>query len=257
MRPQKLEGLEILERMPTGVGIYDVDADYSARLIYLNDGYYRMIGSRRGKRARYAGYHVLDPICRDDLPAVRAGIRGAVDRNRPMDLHFRLLFGDGLYHWIGLRAVHRKLPEGSFRFYGDGMSLAVARVIEAVDRERQALARAFGFDLLSEPVVSQRQQYGPTDDYLTCYRDSEIFGPLVAPNTLDHRYMHEDVGEGLITWLALGEVAGVALPAVEALVTLAETVTGRDYRAQKAQRLERLGLTQQTLTEMLNFVLTG
>jgi len=145
MRPQKLEGLEILERMPTGFGIYDVDADYSARLIYLNDGYYRMIGSRRGKRARYAGYHVLDPICRDDLPAVRAGIRGAVDRNRPMDLHFRLLFGDGLYHWIGLRAVHRKLPEGSFRFYAsyydiDELMQAQEKLRESETMLRQAVA---------------------------------------------------------------------------------------------------------------------
>lgn len=156
-----------------------------------------------------------------------------------------------------LNAASIERNDGSFRFYGDGMSPAVARVIEAVDGERQDLARAFGFDLLSEPVVSKRQQYGPTDDYLTCYRDSEIFGPLVAPNTLDHRYMHEDVGEGLITWLALGEVAEVPLPAVEALVTLAETVTGRDYRSQKAERLERLGLTQQSLSAILKFVLTG
>ncbi|MHB8996003.1 MAG: NAD/NADP octopine/nopaline dehydrogenase family protein [Armatimonadota bacterium] len=156
-----------------------------------------------------------------------------------------------------LNAAAIERNDGSFRFYGDGMSPAVAKVIEAVDRERQALGRAFGFDLLPEPIVSQRQQYGPTDDYLTCYRDSKIFGPLVAPNTLDHRYMHEDVGEGLITWLALGEVAGVPLPAVEALVTLAETVTGRDYRAQKAERLQRLGLVQKDLAGMQKFVLAG
>lgn len=147
--------------------------------------------------------------------------------------------------------------DGTFRFYGDGMSPAVARVIEAVDMERQALGRAFGFDLLPEPVVSLRQRYGPTDDYLTCYRDSEIFGPLLAPNTLDHRYMHEDVGEGLITWLALAEVAGVPLPTVEALVTLAETVTGRDYRSEKPRRLETLGLGGRSLREMIEYVLRG
>lgn len=154
-----------------------------------------------------------------------------------------------------LNAAAIERNDGSFRFYGDGMSPAVARTIEAVDRERQALARAFGFELLPEPEVSLRQQYGPTNDYLTCYRDSEIFGPLLAPNTLDHRYLHEDVGEGLITWLALAEVAGVALPTVEALVTLAETVSGCDYRAQQAQRLAQLGLAGLGLAAMLAHVL--
>lgn len=144
---------------------------------------------------------------------------------------------------------------GGFRFYGDGMSPAVARLIEAVDRERLALGHAFGLDLLPEPVVSLRQGYGPSDDYLTCYRDSEIFGPLLAPNTLDHRYMHEDVGEGLITWLALADVAGVTLPTADALVTLAETVTGRDYRCETSSRLEILGLAGKSLTEMVEYVL--
>lgn len=156
-----------------------------------------------------------------------------------------------------LNAAAIEHNDGTFRFYGDGMSPAVARVIEAVDHERQALGRAFGFELLAEPAVSRLQRYGPTEDYLTCYRDSDIFGPLLAPSTLDHRYLHEDVGEGLITWLALAEVAGVSLPTVEALVTLAETVTGCDYRARKATRLAKLGLVQSDLTGMCEFVLAG
>jgi opine dehydrogenase len=156
-----------------------------------------------------------------------------------------------------LNAAALENNTGGFRFYGDGMSPAVARLIEAVDRERLTLGRAFGFDLLPEPVVSLRQGYGPSDDYLTCYRDSEIFGPLLAPNTLDHRYMHEDVGEGLITWLALADVAGVTLPTAGALVTLAETVTGRDYRREKNQRLKTLGLGGKSLAEMTEYVLRG
>ena len=156
-----------------------------------------------------------------------------------------------------LNAAGIENNDGTFRFYGDGMSPAVAKVIAAVDAERQALGRAFGFDVLPEPATSLRQRYGPSDDYLTCYRDSEIFCPLLAPATLDHRYMHEDVGEGLITWLALADVAGVRLPTVEALVTLAETVTGRDYRAEKAQRLETLGLAGKSLAEMNEYVLRG
>ncbi|MEN6643618.1 MAG: NAD/NADP octopine/nopaline dehydrogenase family protein [Armatimonadia bacterium] len=153
-----------------------------------------------------------------------------------------------------LNAANIERNDGSFRFYGDGMSPAVARLIEQVDTERQSLARAFGFDLIPEPVLSHLQGYADSDDYLACYRDSAVFGPLTAPNTLDHRYMHEDVGEGLITWLALAEVAGLKLPTIEAIVRLAEVATGRDYTANKPRRLEQLGLQGLSLEDMVNFV---
>lgn len=156
-----------------------------------------------------------------------------------------------------LNAAALERNDGTFRFYGDGMSPAVARLIEAVDTERQALAHAFGFALIPEPQLSVMQGYADHGDYLNCYRDSGVFAPLIAPNTLDHRYMHEDVGEGLVTWLALAEVAGVSLPTVEALVTLAETITGNDYRRAKAERLARIGLGGMAREEMLNYVLSG
>lgn len=147
--------------------------------------------------------------------------------------------------------------DGAFRFYGDGMTPAVARLIAAVDAERQALAAAFDLKLIPEPTLSVMQGYADHDDYLRCYRDSDIFAPLVAPNTLDHRYFHEDVGQGLITWLALAGVAGVRLPLVEALVTVAETITGQDYRGAQAERLARLGLDGLGRDQMLEYVLTG
>jgi len=153
-----------------------------------------------------------------------------------------------------LNAANIERNDGSFRFYGDGMSPAVASLIAQVDTERQSLARAFGFDLIAEPVLSRMQGYADSDDYLTCYRDSEVFGPLTAPNTLDHRYMHEDVGEGLVTWLALADVADLRLPTIEAIVRIAEVVTGRDYMANKPRRLEQLGLQGLSFADMLSFV---
>lgn len=156
-----------------------------------------------------------------------------------------------------LNAANIERNEGSFRFYGDGMSPAVARLIDAVDGERQALAKAYGISLIPEPVLSKMQGYADHDDTLRCYRDSAIFGPLLAPDTLDHRYMHEDVGEGMVTWLALAEVAGVRLPTVEAMVTLAEAATGQDYRRGQKERLARLGLGGLKREEVLQYVHGG
>ncbi len=145
MRSEKPEGIEILEKMPTGFGIFEVDTDYSVRIIYLNDGYYRMIGAKRAQRSRYAGFHALDPISKEDLPAVRDSIRQAIDRNKPVDVRFRLLFGDGLYHWIGIRATHKKSADGKTRFYAsyhdiDELMQVQDRLHENETLLRQAIA---------------------------------------------------------------------------------------------------------------------
>jgi len=200
------------------------------------------------------------------LPATdTAGMREALAPYYPHLVPAQSVLETGLYNGNPvlhpaialLNAAALERNDGSFRFYGDGMSPAVARLIAAVDAERQTLAAAYGLGLIPEPTLSVLQGYADYDDILRCYRDSAIFAPLVAPDTLDHRYFHEDVGEGLITWLALAEVAGVRLPLVEAMVTVAETITGQDYRSGQAERLARLGLDGMDREGILAYVLSG
>jgi opine dehydrogenase len=215
-----------------------------------------------GIRTRLTVRHVfLAALPATDTPAL-------LETMRPYYLHLvpaQSVLETGLYN--GNPVLHPAIAllnagalernDGSFRFYGDGVTPAVARLIEAVDRERQTLAAAYGLKLIPEPVLSVMQGYAEHDDYLRCYRDSAIFAPLLAPDTLDHRYLHEDVGEGLVTWLALAELAGIRLPLVEAMLTVAETITGQDYRSGKAERLARLGLEGWGREEVLAYVHSG
>ncbi len=146
---------------------------------------------------------------------------------------------------------------GDFRFYADGLSPAVGRLIAALDTERQKLGEAFGLKLMPEPVMSQLQGYAQSADYVACYRDSAVFGPLAAPHGLDHRYMHEDVGEGLVTYLALAEVAGIRLPVIESVVHIAGVLAGKDYFLAMHERLRCLGLAVMTLEEIKRYTATG
>src|ERR1700693_3188589 len=69
-------------------------------------------------------------------------------------------------------------------------------------------------------------------------------GPYQAtgtPKSLDHKFITEDVPTGLIPMSALGAAAGVATPAIDALVELARKMTGKDFAAE-ARTLEHLGL---------------
>jgi len=139
-----------------------------------------------------------------------------------------------------LGAIER--AAGTHRFYADGVTPAVARIIEAADEERLALGTALGYALMTEPEMCVAQGYGESSDYHKCYAESPIFGSLPSPPSADHRYLHEDVGLGLTTYVSLGEMLDVPCPVSQALVELASTVTGRDYLREARRSAERLGL---------------
>jgi opine dehydrogenase len=52
-----------------------------------------------------------------------------------------------------------------------------------------------------------------------------------APDSLGHRYYREDFGHGLLPFIELAGIAGVAVPTAQALYRLAGTLTGTDFAA--------------------------
>ena len=65
--------------------------------------------------------------------------------------------------------------------------------------------------------------------------------PLLR-ESLDHKFITEDVPTGLIPMSALGTAAGVRTPAIDALVEVVRNMTGKDFAAE-ARTLERLGVS--------------
>jgi opine dehydrogenase len=74
--------------------------------------------------------------------------------------------------------------------------------------------------------------------------------------SINHRYVHEDVGYGLVPLAALGRLAGVATPTIDALIQLAGLAVGIDY-TRDGLTLERLGLAGKSPSELLHFVEHG
>lgn len=135
---------------------------------------------------------------------------------------------------------------GDYRFYVDGMTAGVVRVIEALDGERRAVAAAFGHAL--PPLVEEMAAIGTADPAAAGRGDTRaaITGGaanalLKAPSGLQHRYYREDLGYGLVALLAFAAAAGVACPTAEALLTLGETLLGEPLRA-SGLGAERLGI---------------
>ena len=134
-----------------------------------------------------------------------------------------------------LAAAWVEAKAGDFTFYVEGMTPGVARVMKALDRERLAVAKAYGHDLPN--LVEEMQAIGTveasvrdTDDYAAAIAGGAANSRIKAPGSLDHRYYLEDFGHGLLPFIAFAEIAGVPVPTAEALFRLAETLTGKNYR---------------------------
>lgn len=113
------------------------------------------------------------------------------------------------------------------------MTMAVGRLLEAIDAERLAIAAAFGVE-----VRTMREHYsltyglpdaplGETAKLLAASQE-----PTLGPATIDTRYTLEDVPFGLSPLVALGRLCAVATPLHEAGLQIFSALYGRDLAAE-------------------------
>ena len=149
--------------------------------------------------------------------------------------------------------------KGNFLFYWDGCTPSVAHSAEAVDRERLALGRSFGFELTSAITVSL-EWYGHEGTKGTTIYEVLSTNPVyvkdTAPPTLHHRFLLEDVPYGMVPMESLGRVTGIPTPVTSAIITLASQLTQIDFRSQ-ARDLKYLGLEGLKIEELKGLVDQG
>lgn len=114
----------------------------------------------------------------------------------------------------------------------DCVTPAGARMLEALDLERLAIARAFGYTVRTIQEHYHLSYHVPRGSIteIAAAIHERYKGPP-GPVTLDHRYLREDMPYGLAFYEALARVVGVATPVTSAAVTLLSVASGCDLRA--------------------------
>lgn len=140
-----------------------------------------------------------------------------------------------------------------FDHYHQGITPAVARVLEALDGERLSVAAALGIGL---PTAREwlREAYGVDGpDLYRALQENRAYRGIRAPTDLDTRYLWEDVPTGLVPLASLGELAGVPTPTMRSLIHLASLVHGVDY-FRHGRTLGRMGLGGLAVADLLDYV---
>jgi opine dehydrogenase len=142
-----------------------------------------------------------------------------------------------------------------FDFYRDGVTAGIGRVLESIDRERVSLASAFGVPYVSyvDWVKEHYQVTAPGPVELFKALAATVYQGIGTPESLDARYVSEDVPMGLVPMECLATLAGVPTPTISAVISVSSTINGTDYRA-TGRTLERLGLAGLSVPAVLDLV---
>jgi opine dehydrogenase len=150
---------------------------------------------------------------------------------------------------------------GDYLFYYEGTTPAVGRVIDALDRERMAVAAAAAVP--AKPFVQYFYESGyttaraaATGSAYAALQESAPNRWIKGPKNLDHRYVHEDVGWGIVPWSELGRMLEVATPVIDALITLASAMNGIDYR-REGLTLAKMGLAGKDAAALDRYLYEG
>ncbi|MBE2270785.1 MAG: NAD/NADP octopine/nopaline dehydrogenase family protein [Anaerolinea sp.] len=155
-----------------------------------------------------------------------------------------------------LNAGWIECSQGDFEFYIDGVTPAVARVLERVDRERVTVATAMGIRAQSATDWLARAYSAHGATLHEAIHANPGYKGINAPATVQHRYIFEDVPYSLVPMAAFGRRFGVDVRGIETLIDMACIIHGTDYR-HRGRTLERMGLEGLSIEEITQLVETA
>lgn len=131
------------------------------------------------------------------------------------------------------------------------MTPHVAKVIEKLDAERLAVAKAFGISVISfTEHLSRSFNVSKTSLADGAAELHERRGGPPGPTNVDTRYLSEDVPFGLVFLRELGGIAQVPVPVMDALIAMSDLIFGKDFAADN-DMIQKLEMSSESVNGLL------
>jgi opine dehydrogenase len=168
-----------------------------------------------------------------------------------------------------LSATRIEYSDGEFYLYREGMTPAVARAYEALERERLAILDRLGLRLYHYASLDARG-YNLGETLEECHNrilntsmdaafgvDSIEAGiQMKGPASMQDRFVTEDVPYGLVLLSTLGQLLDIPTPISDSIVNLSGAINRIDYWVQ-GRGVNELGLRGMSLEQIQTFLKSG
>lgn len=147
---------------------------------------------------------------------------------------------------------------GRFDIHAAGTTPSVTRLIDAVDAERIATRRGWGYGAPHYELETYYDEKRAAEGLYGAGAKAKLVesGLWSEILTFEHRYVTEDVVLGLSLFESAARAAAVATPAVSGLLLIFEALLGRELSG-RGRALEHLGLGDFSRREILAFLQDG
>lgn len=126
-----------------------------------------------------------------------------------------------------------------WNLYGDGATESVARLMLAMDVERMSLMAHIGVNGIAfkdafEKLYKDYAIGGESLSLSETLRNSPIHSDAAfsAPESVDTRYIAEDLPFGLVPWSSIGRMFGLRTPTIDAVIQFASVMLDRNFFAE-------------------------
>lgn len=130
-----------------------------------------------------------------------------------------------------LNAGWTESSTNTYKYYYDGISPTISKFLEKIDEERITVSKKLGCPV--ESIVEWfRRTYHITGNTLyECIQNNVSYHTIDAPNSLQHRYIFEDVPCGLVPLESVGKMLGIDMSSTSLIIDLASKLLNTNFRA--------------------------
>lgn len=157
-----------------------------------------------------------------------------------------------IVHPIGLlfSASRIEYSKGEFWMYREAFTPSIVNVIRQLDEQKNKILNMFGCDSLNYfEAAKWRNEEDLSKDAM------EVFATFAessnkGPSFINHRYITEDVPQGLGLFISIGDICGVDTIIPKSIMGLASALTGRDLNKDARTIQKLIGKEDVTLEDI-------
>ena len=136
-----------------------------------------------------------------------------------------------------------------FQFYHEGATPGVTRILEMIDEERIKVAEAIGIRVISAQQWLYMAYSSAGNTLFEAMRKNTGYRGIMAPRSLNVRYLNEDIPFSLVPIASTGKMLNVSTPSINSIIQLGCGLNNTDYWAD-GRTVENLGIAGMSVRDL-------